>query len=52
AQPAEDIYRKSIIDSTQIAYALVHVKNGEAVIRDVMIDGISISDLLSASKNK
>ncbi len=52
AQPAEDMYRKSIIDSTQIAYALVHVKNGEAVIRDVMIDGISISDLLSASKNK
>ncbi len=52
AQPAEDLYRKSIIDSTQIAYALVNVKDGEAVIRYVMIDGRSISVLVNESKNK
>ena len=52
AQPAEDLYRKSIIDSTQIAYALVHVKNGEAVIKDVMINGKSIADLINVSENK
>ena len=52
AQPAEDLYRKSITDSTQIAYALVNVKNGEAVIKDVMINGKSIADLVNVSNNK
>jgi len=52
AQPAEDLYRKSIIDSTQVAYALVHVKNGEAVIKNVMINGKSIADLIKIGANK
>lgn len=52
AQAAEDMYRESIIDSTQIAYALVNIKEGEAVIRDVMIDGVSISNLVKSKENK
>ena len=52
AQAAEDMYRESIIDSTQIAYALVNIKEGEAVIMDVMIDGVSISNLVKSKENK
>ena len=52
AQAAEDMYRESIVDSTQVAYALVNVRNGEAVIRDVMINGTSISDLVKTRENK
>ena len=52
AQPAENIYLQSVIDSTQTAHALVNVKDGEAVIRDVMIDGVSISVLVGENKNK
>ena len=52
AQAAEDMYRESIIDSTQIAYALVNIKEGEAVIREVMIDGIPISNLVKLKENK
>ena len=52
AQAAEDMYRESIIDSTQVAYALVNIRNGEAVIRDVLINGTSVSDLVKARENK
>lgn len=52
AQAAENMYRESIIDSTKIAYALVNVKQGYAVISDVMIDGQSISELVRARQNK
>ena len=52
AQAAEDMYRESIVDSTQVAYALVNIRNGEAVIRDVLINGTSISDLVKTGENK
>ena len=52
AQAAEDMYRESIVDSTQVAYALVNIRNGEAVIRDVLINGTSISDLVKTRENK
>ena len=52
AKPAEDIYRKSILDTTKIAYALVNVKDGEAVVKDVLIDGKSVADLVKAGENK
>ena len=52
AQAAEDMYRESIVDSTQVAYALVNIRNGEAVIRDVLINGTSVSDLVKARENK
>ena len=46
ALPAEEAYREAALDSTQVAYALVHLKNGTAVLKDVMIDGKSIKDLV------
>lgn len=52
AKPAEDLYNKTWNDSTQIAYALVYVKNGEAVLKDVLINDISIRLLASESLNE
>ncbi len=46
AKPAEETYREANRDTTQITYALVHVKNGEAVLKDVVIDGKSIKDIV------
>ncbi len=42
---AEQVYTEAAIDSNQIAYALVMVREGDAVVRDVVIDGISIVEL-------
>jgi uncharacterized membrane-anchored protein len=46
AYDAELVYIKSLQDTTQIAYALVSVKEGEAVLKDLLIDGISIKDIV------
>lgn len=51
AKKAEEVYAESTIDSTKIAYALVATKNGEAVIKDVLIDNISIKELAKANNN-
>lgn len=51
AKNAETVYAESTIDSTKIAYALVATKNGEAVIKDVLIDNISIKELAKANNN-
>lgn len=45
APVAETIYNEAAIDSNQVAYALVMVRNGDAVVRDVVIDGVSIVEL-------
>ena len=50
AKNAEKVYAESTIDTTKIAYALVAAKNGEAVIKDVLIDNISIKKLAKAEK--
>lgn len=46
APDAELVYRESLIDSTQVTYAVVKIKNGEAVIKDVLIDEQSIIDIV------
>lgn len=46
AYGAELAYRESQTDTTQTAYALVNIKEGEAVIKDVLIDGIPISEIV------
>lgn len=46
AYPAEQIYRESQSDTTSTTYALVSVKAGEAVLKDVLIDGVPISKLV------
>lgn len=51
AKKAEEVYAESIIDTTKIAYALVATKNGKAVIKDVLIDNISIKELAKANNN-
>ena len=43
---AENIYRESLSDTSKNTYALVNVKNGAAVLKAVMINEISIKDLI------
>ncbi|MCP3932456.1 MAG: GDYXXLXY domain-containing protein, partial [Bacteroidetes bacterium] len=45
ADDAEDIYREFQRDNRRAAYALVNIKEGKAVLKDVLIDGISIREL-------
>lgn len=42
---AEQIYRESLGNSSTVAYALVRVLNGEGILQDVLIDGVSLRDL-------
>lgn len=50
APEAEKIYNETQIDFNIIAYALVKIKDGDAVLEDVMIDGESINDLVESKK--
>lgn len=52
AYPAEQAYVKSQLDSTKTTYALVSIKNGDAVLKDVLIDGIPIRDVVERSQAK
>lgn len=53
SQEAEDTYIKSMQDSAnQVTYALVSIKNGEAVLKDVQIDGVPIMELLKSNREK
>ena len=52
AEQAEETYRQSSLDTTQIAYAQVSIKNGEAILKDVLIDGEPINDLIRAHNSK
>jgi uncharacterized membrane-anchored protein len=45
APRAEIEYNKVLQDSTRVTYALVRIKDGEAVLKDVMIDGVSLGRL-------
>jgi hypothetical protein len=45
ASKAEKIYREFSIKKKNETYALVTIKNGEAVIKDVRINDVSIKDL-------
>ncbi len=52
APKAEIAYRESAIDSSQVSYALVYIKEGEAVIKDVFINDISIKDFVEERQSK
>jgi uncharacterized membrane-anchored protein len=52
ASDAEEIYAKSLQDTTQLTYALVSIKNGDAVLKDVLIDGVSIKEIVKANQKK
>ncbi len=42
AKPAEEAYQQANLDTTVVTYALVHIKGGKAVLKDVIIGGDSI----------
>jgi uncharacterized membrane-anchored protein len=44
AYDAEMLYNESALDTNQVTYALVSVKKGQAVVKDVIIDGIPIRE--------
>jgi len=46
ASDAELTYRRAVPDTSQVTYALVNIKNGESVLKDVMINGISIREIV------
>ena len=46
AYGAEDIYRSTQLDTAQKVYALVNVRKGEAALKDVMINDVSIADVV------
>jgi len=50
AEAAEKAYRKSQADTSKVAYALVSVKDGEAVLQDVLIEGVSIKDIVEQER--
>ncbi len=45
ASNAEQQYIKAQQDTTNLTYALVNIKNGNAVLKDVLINGVSISKI-------
>lgn len=52
APEAEITYNESLRDTNQVTYALVLVKKGEAVIKDVMIDDVSIVEIVRERNKK
>lgn len=46
ATGAEEVYRRSTPDKTKETFALVSIKDGEAVLKDVLIDGIPIREIV------
>lgn len=52
AQAAENAYRDAQQDSRDSTYALVAIKNGSAVLADVIIDGMPILEYLKKEDAK
>ncbi len=50
AYDAETEYRESRIDRNIVTYALVSIKEGEFVLKDVLIDGVSIREIVNESQ--
>lgn len=52
AYDAEKTHRKAQIDTTTTTYALVNIKHGVAVLKDVLIDGISIREIVKSDQRE
>jgi uncharacterized membrane-anchored protein len=50
AYDAELAYRDSQVDSVKNTWALVSVKDGEAVLKDVLIDGVPIREVVKRNR--
>ena len=46
AYDAELTYNRTLRDTSQVTYALVNIKNGESILKDVMINGIPIKEIV------
>ena len=51
AESAGEAYREAARDTTQVTYALVSIKNGEAVIRDVVINGVPVREIAKSRRD-
>lgn len=52
APAAETAYTEAVIDSTSLSWAVVIVHEGEAVLRDVLIDGVPIREVANKSLSR
>lgn len=50
AYDEEQEYRMSETDTSSTTYALVYVKKGRAVLKDVLIDGVSIQEIVKRTQ--
>lgn len=48
APGAERVYSQSLLDASKVTYALVKIRDGQAVLADVLIDGIPIREVVKA----
>jgi uncharacterized membrane-anchored protein len=52
APQAEERYREAQRDSAQVAYALVSIRAGEAVLQDVIVNDRSVTDIINDSEEE
>jgi uncharacterized membrane-anchored protein len=52
AYEAEQLYRETLQDTLQTTYALVRIKAGDAVLEDVMVDGVPIREVVKRENVK
>lgn len=52
ALDAERTYRQSQQDTSKVTYALVNIRQGEAVLKDVLIDGVSLREIVKANREQ
>lgn len=50
AGDAERIYRQSLQDTARVTYGLVSILDGEAVLKDVLLNGISIKEMVKTDQ--
>lgn len=46
AYRAEKAYAEAQRDTSKVTYAIINIKNGRAVVNDVLIDGISVREIM------
>ena len=49
---AETAYAEIALDTNQVSYAIVSILDGEAVVKDVVIDGVPVKELIEKIQNK
>ena len=49
---AERVYMESLADTTKVTYALVSIRENRAVLKDVLVDGTSLKELVKARQRE